>query len=330
MSKLLALAYSDIHKHAFQAYAKYKYDRLQISLDVEELIARRAKVSGVPVIFCGDYFHNPKELDNYTIQKSLQHFKQVFEEKDIDLFAISGNHDLSEKNLVDNNSPSYIQAFNVAFNKFHNLDNKTILAGNLAIHGIPYTHDDDHFFNQLKEVNNQIVELKAYTKILLLHRDIPGAITPSGYQVEDTKGWPNRIDKLWKNFDWVLCGHIHKPMKLSKKCIMLGSPIHQNQGDVGCEMGYWKIYDDKVEFKPLSLLFPNFVQLKPGEVPCNTKDYFIPAQEVITVKENTSTFSTSFSPKKLVKKYFKAKGIKNKARRNLLTEILNTAKNANN
>lgn len=335
MSRLLALAYSDIHKYSFPAFAKEKYSRFKMSLSVEEYISKQAKELKVPVLFCGDMFHDPKSLENYILEESIAHFGKHFHKNSIQFYAISGNHDMSEKNLKDNISPTYLRAFDkMGFSNFNLVDNKreTIGAG-VDVYGIPYYHDDSYFFERIKELNRKLKTEKHYNRrsILLIHRDIPGAATPLGFKTEDIQGFPKKIDKLWDNFTWVLSGHIHKPQQLSDKCFMLGSPIHQTTGDIGCEMGYWKVYDDKVKFISLNHLFPTFIQLGPGEEPYNDKDYFLPFIEDKKEdnKEGTITFSTSLTPKKLVKRYFKAKGLKNKTQRRILTNLLIDAKNDN-
>lgn len=326
-NKVIAVAVSDIHLHSFSAFAKKKHDRLDISTNVLKLVGKVATQFGVPLLFPGDLYHDPKTLTNTVINSSIKTFK-IFDMCDLVTFGISGNHDQEQKNTKENKSPSYLSALDDAFPRFKLVDYQMFKHPDFTIFGIPYLHDGDYFFELCKKFNKKA---KKYDNaILMVHQDLPACPNPGGYQVEPAFEFPKKFEKLFSNFKLVLSGHIHKPTFIEPNIYMLGSPIQQNEGDMGCQMGYYLIYSDfTIKFKPLNGIFPCFRQLNKGEEPYNDKDYFIPyeEEETISTQALSGKFSSTLSSKKLAKRYMKAKGIKSKRKRNLLTTLLNEAKN---
>ncbi len=329
MPKLIHIAFSDLHLHSFTAFAKSKYERFNIRLEVLHHIVEVAHKNLVPILFGGDLFHDPKELTNHVISSTEAYFKNYVNNSvfNNEFICISGNHDQSEKNTKANQSPSYVRGFDQVFEKVILLDYRKYYQLNGRYYfGIPYLNDDDYFFKQVKKAN-KLAGIKG-DSILLIHTDLPGCKTPSGFEVKDVHGFPDKLDKLFSNFKLVLSGHIHKPTQLSKKIIMMGAPVHQDEGDAGCEMGYWEVYSDySTKFVPLNDCFPCFVKLKAGEEPNNEKDYFIypPIEEQLD--ETVVEFSNKLTNKSLVKKYLKKRGIKSKTKRQLLISLLNEGKN---
>ena len=59
--------------------------------------------------------------------------------------------------------------------------------------------------------------------------------------------------------------HIHKPQRLSKKVYMIGALTIRGEPIRGCELGYWKIYEDlSLKFVPLKN-FPKFIDVEREE-----------------------------------------------------------------
>lgn len=323
-NKLLAIGYSDLHKHNFSDFSKAPYDRFKVQLQVEKYLVELAYKHKVPLLFAGDMFHDPDSLKSKILTKSLVHYKNTFEEMGVPLVAISGNHDIPEKNLRDRISQSYLWGYEKVFETFNLLDKgKVFNNGSICVHGIPYLHDEVYWFERVKKANDKVKGINAY-KILLVHKTLPNCVTPLGFKEEVSNLFPRKLDTLWDNFDLVLSGHIHAPQMVSHKCFMMGSPIHQDRGDVGTKMGYLLIYENDLQFVPLNDIFPQYIQLTQGENPYNDKDYFLPYiepyQELDT--PNGPTLNTSTLPK-MVKSYFKIQNIKNKRQRNLAIKLLN-------
>jgi len=320
MPKVIAVAFADIHLHKFRAF-NVDNSRLHYSLQAWATIARIAKELEVPVLFAGDLFHNPKEVENQTMSMALKCYNANFERQGINCYAISGNHDMSEKNSVTHTSPTHLDSFQ-HFKTFKKLDWGTAYINkDWDVCGLPYFNSDKDIWVALR--NRAFWNNITKKKILLIHSDLPGAVTPEGFTVNETE-----FIKLkhFKDFNIVLSGHIHKPQKLGKNIYMLGSPIHQNLGDEGNENGYWLICDDGTAvFKPLST-FPKFRRLKQGEKPYNDLDYFIEPTEVLAEESAESNeFSLNNSRKKLAKQYCASTGIKKKAYIRALTHVLNQA-----
>lgn len=323
MPELIAIAFGDLHIHKFRNF-NANNQRLSNSLKVLKVISNVAIEKKVRVLFTGDLYHNPKELENEVNSKTLDMYRRVFEDKGIDFYAISGNHDMSEKNGGGHISPSHLDAFN-HFKTFHKADYTYWVNPKFTVWGLPYMNSDLHLKSMIEQLKKDVVNHKGF-KILLLHSDCPGATTPEGIEVKETEHIPWNLDVFFKEFDLVLFGHIHKPQQLSKKCYMLGSPIHQNAGDEGCEMGYWEVYSDaSMKFVPLNK-FPKFVRLGKGEEVPDDKNYYIPFEDVLEDEDaELGEFNLSNTRKQLAKRYCKIKGVKGKAKRRALIEILNQA-----
>ena len=131
---------------------------------------------------------------------------------------------------------------------------------------------------------------------------------------------------MLNRFDLVLCGHIHKPQRLSKKVYMLGAPIQQRRTDKDCKMGYWLLKDDlSMEFKELKD-FPKFIDVESeDEVKDDGNYYTIIPQKSSEKVSTTHKITKTLSKKKLAKRYLKEKGIKDKSKEDLLIDILKKA-----
>lgn len=329
MPNLVAIASADFHLHPFSAFAKERYSRFEVSLRVVDFLFKKAEKASVPLLFAGDLFHNPKEVSNYVITQTINAFEDWT--KLNNFIAISGNHDQEENNTRNNISPTYLSAFNHIHN-FNSIDNGVWANSKIVVAGVPYYKDEEFLLEKIKQANGLIKDNYDGFKILMLHGDLPGCPNPAGYVVDDVKYFPKKIDKLWPNFDLVISGHIHKPWRASKKAYMLGSPIHQNETDIGCEMGYWEIYSDaKPKLIPLTKKFPQFIKIPwdAEPLPDNEKDYIVKGDKPEEEDDESlqGKFDNKLDSKTLTRRYLKAKGIKSKSKRELLINLLAEAKN---
>lgn len=332
MSKPISIAFSDLHIHKFKQFSdtvKGINGRLYQSLQVLKFMGKRAHELDVPILFSGDLFHNNEEIENQTGSLTLKYYKKYIADKGIHFAAISGNHDFSERNGKDHRSPSHLSKLQV-FPNFHLLDelSHVVLNNNLMIQGVPYMDNDA---DTLKEIWDRRPSVDMYggniTKVLLLHQDFPGAKTPAGFECKEYNAFgDSKLKALFKNnWDWVLCGHIHKPQRLFNNTWMLGSPIHQISSDEGTEMGYWLIYRDrKPKFISLNDKFPTFKTIKYNQSPSNDKDYFIrlPKDDLAEKKVKKDKFSLNQNRERLAKNYVAHKGIKDKKKLKALKKIL--------
>lgn len=334
--KIIAIATSDWHLHPFEAFSD-QGNRLDIALKAGEYIANKAAKYKVPILFCGDLFHNPKSIDNETHSKVHNWYKRVIEGRGITFYAISGNHDMSQKNTSNHKSPSHLWAFKV-YPTFRLLDNESWAQGNLLIFGIPYFNYEKDWLEEIRAMNEQLktYDKKAYKgvkKILLLHGNAPGAKSTTGHEIDSIM--PKHLDRFFKGWDLVLFGHIHKPQKLSKKSYMLGSPIQQNWGDEGNEMGYWLVYSDlTMKFKPLNDLFPEFLTLNKKQYADYERVNHKSVQDFIAIMDDKGiesesdgvqapdSFGADKSRSALAKAYCQEKGITDKTKIKALIKAL--------
>lgn len=328
MERIIAIAASDFHTHKFRNF-NVDNSRLNYTLGAIQEIGKACRKYKVPLLFSGDWYHNPKELENETNTLSLKVYKESFEDNGISVFAISGNHDLCEKNGCDYQSPSHLTGFKI-FPNFNLVDRTVEASKDLVVWGIPYMNNDKDVKKYVESKREEVRMFeKDKVKILLLHSDAPGAVTPEGIEVKETEHLPWNLDKFFKEWDLVLFGHIHKPQKLGNKVFMVGSPIHQNIGDSGIDMGYWEVWKtDKgidMRFKPLNN-FPKFIKLKEGEKAADNFNYYImPEQTLEEENVEVGEFSINQTRDKLAKKYCKLRGIKKKSRIRELISLLNEA-----
>lgn len=309
----LFIAFSDIQVEDWQRFSK-DHSRLYDNFKAMEVVGSHANGIKVPVLFAGDFFDNPKELSNLLISKTYQKYKECF--RFTPFFAISGNHDQSESNTPNNSSPSHLELYDHAFDNFHLLDGKSEYLGGLAIHGIPYLKSNKGFVEAVKKTRKKI--RKNFKNILLIHTDFHNIKYDNQRSSGTVENLPRYLNKLFKGFDLVLSGHIHKPQVIRKNIIMLGATHHQRISDVGIEMGYWVFYTDlSYDFIPLDL-----PQFKRGK---DKKDgHFYVPKKITKVKDQVSTTEsfTSTNLNKLAKNYLIATNNKNKTKLKYLAKYL--------
>ena len=129
---------------------------------------------------------------------------------------------------------------------------------------------------------------------------------------------------MLNRFDLVLCGHIHKPQRLSKKVYMLGAPIQQRRTDKDCKMGYWLVMDDmSMKFVELKG-FPKFIDVESEEDIKDDGNYYtvLPKKASSERVESDHKITKQLSKKRLAKRYMKQKGIKDKKKEDLLINVL--------
>ena len=151
---------------------------------------------------------------------------------------------------------------------------------------------------------------------------------PNGYKVEEVPNIPQNMGEYFKDFDLVLCGHIHKPdMLWENKVYSIGAPYHQRSSDSGTDMGYWMLTENgKMRFKKYHA--PEFKFFNEGEVPGDDYNYWIPIPSEKSINEDGESeepdeFTNINDKRTLAREYFRVKGLKDKRRLNLLISVLN-------
>ena len=322
MKRVLAIVFSDLH---INDWSKFNQDnkRTQDHFRVLSLIKKACLKYECPALFCGDLFHKPENISNSLLSQVFGAFDKLNDNSRFEIYGISGNHDMVKVVKPGDEPLSWFNTFASKYNFLNSLDihSKDIHtykgAGSFTVWGVPYI---DHNIG----LNDYLKNLKfkdGFKNILLLHTDYPGAKDTDGSEVGTSE---NLNLNILNRFDLVLCGHIHKPQRLSKKVYMIGAPIQQRRTDKDCDMGYWKLYEDlSMVFVPLSDKFPRFIDVSsPEEVKEDGNYYTVISSKVLAMDTVTNPISKKLSKKRMVKRYLKAKNITDKKKESILLDII--------
>ena len=305
MSKVIAVAFSDLHLNLWAKFNK-DYKRTQDSFRVLFKIISECEKYDVPALFCGDFFHKPENLDQELALMVKDFLDKVYKKHPkFKMFCIEGNHDIKLINnlIVDTKSKVTARGWLSFFENDHPI---TILSPNTPpafldmdymVYGVPYIDHNIGLSKYLKTLRLK----EGFKNILLLHTDYPGAKDTDGRVVDSAE---NINLNMLNRFDLVLCGHIHKPQRLSKKV-------------------YWLVMDDlSMKFVELKG-FPKFIDVESEDEVNDDGNYYTVIPKKSSEKVNTNhKITKTLSKKKLAKRYLKEKGIKDRGKEDLLIKIL--------
>lgn len=319
MRKLIAIAFSDCHLNNWSKF-NLKGSRTDYSFLVLKHIFKFGIDHKIPILFSGDWIHTKESIDMELFIKSTEFYDKYSHELKLQVYAISGNHDLYKSNSFKKPSKSYITAMSIIYPWLRCVDFKTLDLGKFVIHGIPYLDNNIG----IKEGIKSIKVTKGKKNILLLHTDYDGARDTDGR----ITGSVENLDRtLLRKFDLVLCGHIHKHQKLDKHVYMVGAPSQQRFTDEGNKMGYIEIYDDmKTRFVPLDGM-PEFITVSSEDEIEEDNNYYrvIKQQDMVEENNKLKNIKRSLSKIKIAKKYLKIKGIKDAEKKAVLIKVLKEA-----
>lgn len=316
--QVIAIVFSDLH---LNIYAKFNEDnkRTLNHFRVLSIIQEKCKEYDCPALFCGDFFHKPETMDQDLMELTYEKFKELeLRENQVEIFSISGNHDLKKVSFIGNKPFSWVkflEQFGIV-----NLDyGKRCLGMNAVVYGIPYIDHNVGLSEYLKNIKLD----KNADNILMLHTDYPGAKDTDGREIDSVE---NLNLNVLNRFDLILCGHIHKPQRLSKKVYMIGAPLQQRRTDKDCKLGYWKLYSDlSMEFVELKG-FPKFVDVESEDEIKDDGNYYTILPKKTSIQVNTNhKITKQVSKKTLAKRYLREKGIKDDVKKQLLIDTLNKA-----
>jgi DNA repair exonuclease SbcCD nuclease subunit len=261
--KLKFIAFSDFHLGDYKEFNKDS-SRINDHLEVLNYLDNKAFENGVPLLFGGDFFHNPNRVSNELLNVA---FPVLLNKIRSTIIGIDGNHDQDSTSSIDRQPSSYFKTLSnikPEIYKCVNLSNYKVK--DTIIHGVPYIHYNIGFMDY---VNNIKLD-KNYKNILLIHTDLPDAVDTNNSSFGQVQGIKKDFYNSFSRFDLVLSGHIHKHQKLSSNTYMIGAPQEQRRTDMGCPMGYLEIYDDlSVQFKEIKFS-PKFVNITDED---EKKDY---------------------------------------------------------
>lgn len=320
--KIKAVIYSDLHLENWKNHNEGGR-RTKNGLEVLKRIKLICKVYKAPALFAGDLFHKEKHITNYLLQQTFPMLSKAFGSEKIPTYAITGNHDQSQSNLLDKPSPSYIETLAKTFKGLKCIDLDKVSFEDWDLYGIPYiTHD----LGLVNYINNIDIDT-GKVNVLMLHTTMPGVKDTDGREVLSHLQ-PTEFEKAIGRFDIVISGHIHKPMtfKIGKTTVVqVGAPQQQRFTDRDCEMGYWLMYDNfELEFKPWKD-FPKFIEIEEGVKKPDNKNFYVVRPKKREAKTNIvkqDNFDMKLSGTKLARNYCKEKGIKDKDKKKALKVTL--------
>lgn len=298
--RVIAIAFSDLH---INLWSKHNKDNLRTlnTLRVLSIIKKACKKYSVPALFCGDMFHD------YNIDAELLDMVTWYMSELNDnwrCLGISGNHEHKQKNSFKNPSKNLLTSMERWTNWFQCINYETVIGKDTAVHGIPYTDNN----KDINEVISNINPVEGKVNILLLHTDYPGAEDTDGRRIDSAE---NLNPNMFKKFQLVLCGHIHKHQRLSKKVYMVGAPMQQRRTDRNSDMGYLKIYSDlSIKFVPLDL--PKFIDVESeDEIKDDGNYYTVVKKRLKEVKADKeyNPIAKGMSRKRIARHYLSSTGI---------------------
>lgn len=320
-NKVKAVIFSDHHLENWKRFndkeRRTKYG-LEILLRIKKITLRHKCIS----LFAGDILHKEKGISNKLLSLVLPLFSKLWSSGKFKTYAISGNHDQSEQNLIDKQSPSYINTLAKTFKGLISVDFKQEDFGDWTLSGVPYLTHDIGLVDYIKGIK---LESKKFN-VLMLHTTMPGAKDTDNREIPSHLDL-NKFEKAVSRFDLVICGHIHKPEDYwigKTKIIQVGAPNQQRLTDRDCEMGYWIMYDNfEVEFINFKK-YPKFKIIAEGESKPDNHNYYVVEKKPKVNKDptNIKAFDNNLSVSKLSRNYLKEKGIKDKKRKRALINIL--------
>lgn len=309
--ELIAYAASDLHFHDWKQFNEQD-ERTQVTINVLAHLMFLSDQDDVPIIMPGDLFHTPKGLTTKTLVMFMTFMNTAIEAYPrAKVIGITGNHD------GDINYSLWYAMCKAFPTMLLNADNSRVELGkDIHVYGLPYRRRNNGLVDAIKAAGKMDGK-----KILLLHTELYGAPDPSGYDL-NPQNFPRESLALFKAFNLVLAGHVHKHTKVKKNVYMVGAPNQQRKSDAGCEMGYLEIYDDfSVEFMKMDN--PEFRFYKEGEEHEDTNDFWVEIPKPKKMRKNSEAeFKATMDKTKMAKQYAKETGIKSKRRIKALIDIL--------
>lgn len=308
--KIIALATGDLHYHHWKTFNE-TMERTQVTTNFLAHIFNEAEEKDVPIFHTGDLFHTSQGLSTKTLCEFMIMMAIVRDTYNVIIYGISGNHDLDK-------GDSLWGAMCFAFpDIFINLDNALHQFNNFDLVGIPYIKRNVGLVEKIEKLS----QIKR-NKILLLHTALYGALDPSGYELEP-QNLPRQLNALFKDFELVLAGHIHKYTQVGNNIHMVGAPNQQRKSDAGCDMGYLEIYDD-FSVKFIKYDAPQFRYYKEGEEHEDTNDFWIEIPKSKKLKKQSEAeFKPTMSKETMARRYAEETGIKSPRKIRALIDILN-------
>lgn len=313
--RVIGIAFSDLH---IGEYAKFNQgnkrtlNHIRVLFLIKDLCIKYK----CPAFFCGDFLHKPEYITSSLDSCIIENFRKLDKGK-FKIYGISGNHDMNDTNTIEKPSVSHWGNLCNRYDFLQNLDFSSKDFGDFIVHGIPYIDHNKGLDTYIKDLVNKY---QGKNLILLLHTDYPGARDTDNTEVGTVE---NLNINILSKVKLTLIGHIHKPQRLGRKVYMIGAPLQQRRTDKNCNLGYWKIFDDfTTKFVPFTE-FPRFIDVEDeSEVKEDGNYYTVVGKIKKEEPENQVRITRQMSKKRVVSRYLRNKGIKDKNKKDLLIQLL--------
>lgn len=263
MKKPIAVFITDTH--LFERRSKEDElieNNIELNISLYKQAIDIVKECGLNILYHGgDIFHSRKS-QTQTLFKVFQQriLDDIFEKENIDLFAISGNHDKTDYKdyysflfpFIDH--PRFkLCPYDAAIRMGKTKDGRQI---NLVT--IPFFEDEEYLI-RLDSANQRVHAID--DNILLTHIEIKGALTNNGTVTN------NGIDPgYFHKYKKVLVGHFHNRNSINEKIHYIGAAYQHNFGEDD-QKGVCILYEDlSIEYR--NLKFPLYIRydLNPKDI----------------------------------------------------------------
>ena len=244
MKKPIAIFLTDTH---------LSIDNHKYILDIFKQVINEALKKDLKIVYhLGDIFDSRKAQPQENLICFLN-ILEMFEENDIKLIAISGNHDKNDYGSID----SFLFPFRSekSFLLYDKYEKPIEINKDINLWLLPFFSDDK--YNE--KYNSLISNIdKSKFNILGTHIGFKGAIMNSGKLIEH--------GPEGGEFDLTLVGHYHDRQEIvGKKIVYIGSALQHNFGENN-EKGFTVLnYDEKnkkVDYEFIQSKFKEFVNIR--------------------------------------------------------------------
>lgn len=305
-TKHLAVIFSDWHIHNYQQFNNDN-QRLDYCIKVLFDIGEFCDKHGIKtILFGGDLYDTQKALLTLVVNKTVEAFKNFSDVyPDIEIIAISGNHDFATKNTMAKPAVTALSHISDVCPNFHIIDRSVRKIETVSVYGIPYFEYQEDFDAALDKTAYD-AKHTAGNKILLIHQTprMENSMIPHDTTAKDPR---------YAAFDHVFCGHIHSRMDLTDRFTLVGNPIHRDLADAGKKKGFLVMNLMKPEkgykFIPLKG-YPEFMEITEGEdMPEGSESNYVvvrPSMDEakLSSEANVEDFNSSVSSEDLMRNFW--------------------------
>lgn len=236
---------ADIHAHNWSQFSQVDADgvntRLLAILNELTRAAEALKAAGGDTLrVAGDLFHVRGSIAPSVFNPTIDTFRRICAEMEIDVEIIPGNHDLEGK---------YADQLGNAMQQLDLVDGCCVLIK-------PEVTEDSVMLPWIEDLNDLRAVMKQHAdpaKDLIIHAPLNGVIKG----LPDHGLDPEELAKI--GYRRVFCGHYHHHQEFAGGVYSIGATTHQTWSDPGTAAGFLLVYPDRVEFNETAA--PKFVNI---------------------------------------------------------------------